>query len=364
MLVRTPILTVEQILTLEKIWLLQQDLAPILNEPKIWTGTLRRQALGRAIRYSIGIEGFLASAAQVDDIVLGQDPVGLELDTIAALKGYRDAMSFVLQVATTKDFELDTNFLRTIHFMAVGGDQGANPGRWREGPVYVRDELTGAIVHEGADASELPELMSELGGFLVDRPERISIIDAAMAHLNLVLIHPFRDGNGRVARILQSALLATSEKPSPVFLSIEEYLGRNTGEYYEVLREVGGGGWNPQVDAGPWIDFVLKAHLAQLSGVKRRTDLTNQTWVNVADLVGSFHLNDRCVPGLVHAITGGRLTNPSYRDLLADSGDQISLLTASRELALLVELGLLLPIGERKARNYVAGPKLLAVKVR
>lgn len=364
MLVRTPVLTGKQILALEEIWLLQRELSPVLNEPKVWTGTLRRQALGRAIRYSTGIEGYMASAAQVDDIVLGQDPVGLEQETLTALKGYRDAMGFVLQVATSKDFKLDTNFLRAVHFMTVAGDPGASPGRWREGSIYVRDEISGAIVHEGADATELPDLMSELGGFLVDHPERVSIIDAAMSHLNLVLIHPFRDGNGRVARILQSALLATSEKPSPVFLSIEEYLGRNTAEYYEVLRQVGGGRWNPNVDASPWIDFVLKAHLAQLSGVKRQSDLANQTWLQVAKLVESLGLNDRCVPGLVHAVTGGRLTNPSYRDLLAESGDQISLLTASRELALLVEYGLLLPIGERKARSYSAGAKLLEVRVR
>lgn len=364
MLVRTPVLTGKQIRTLEEIWLLQRELAPALNEPKVWTGTLRRQALGRAIRYSTGIEGYMASAAQVDDVVLGQEPVGMEQETLTALRGYRDAMGFVLQVATAKDFELDTNFLRAIHFMTVAGDQGANPGCWREGPVYVRDETSGAIVHEGADAALLPELMSELGGFLVDRPDRIPLIDAAMAHLNLVLIHPFRDGNGRVARILQSALLATSEKPSPVFLSIEEYLGKNTGEYYEVLRQVGGGKWNSNVDARPWIEFVLKAHLVQLSGVKMQSDLANRTWVQVANLADSLGLNDRCVPGLVHAVTGGRLTNPSYRDLLSDSGDQISLLTASRELALLVELGLLLPSGERKARSYSAGAKLLEVRVR
>jgi Fic family protein len=49
-----------------------------------------------------------------------------------------------------------------------------------------------------------------------------------MAHLNLVMIHPFRDGNGRMARCLQSVVLAREGVLSPVFMSVEEYLGRNT----------------------------------------------------------------------------------------------------------------------------------------
>lgn len=363
MLVPTPALTSQQVKLLENIWLLQRQLAPQLNEPKLWTGTLRRQALGRVIRYSAGIEGFIASEAQVSDVVLGQDPIGLKQETLDAIKGYRNAMGFVLQVATTNDFELDINFLRALHFMVVNGDLSAGPGRWREGEIFVRESVSGAVVHQGAPAEMLPQLMHELGNRLPNNPNRVSLIDAAMAHLNLVLIHPFKDGNGRVARILQSALLATSEKPSPVFLSIEEYLGQNTAEYYNVLQRVGGGAWDPKVDATEWIDFVLKAHLVQLEGVKYRSNLANKTWVSVATLVEQLGFNDRCIPGLVHVLSGGRLTNPAYRDLLLDAGDAISLLTASRELASLVEVGALTAIGERKGRSYSAGPKLIELIV-
>lgn len=55
-----------------------------------------------------------------------------------------------------------------------------------------------------------------------------------MVHLNLV-IRPFKDGNGRMARFLQSYVLAADGTLAPVFLSVEEYLGQNTQEYYDVL---------------------------------------------------------------------------------------------------------------------------------
>ena len=60
-----------------------------------------------------------------------------------------------------------------------------------------------------------------------------------MAHLNLVMIHPFRDGNGRMARALQTMVLAQDQVVEPTFSSIEEWLGNNTQEYYDVLAATG-----------------------------------------------------------------------------------------------------------------------------
>ncbi len=66
-----------------------------------------------------------------------------------------------------------------------------------------------------------------------------------MAHLNLVMIHPFRDANGRMSRCLQTPVLAREQILAPQFSSIEEYLGRNTQSYYKVLGEVGAESWHP-----------------------------------------------------------------------------------------------------------------------
>src|SRR3990172_4743171 len=97
-----------------------------------------------------------------------------------------------------------------------------------------------------------------------------AIVRAAIAHLNLVLIHPFRDGNGRMARCLQTLVLAREQILEPIFCSIEEYLGRNTLAYYDILAEVGGGSWQPERDALPWVRFSLTAHLRQARTMLRR----------------------------------------------------------------------------------------------
>lgn len=61
----------------------------------------------------------------------------------------------------------------------------------------------------------------------------------------------------RLARCLQSVVLAHEGVLAPVFMSIEEYLGRNTDDYYAVLAAVGGGRWQSERDARPWARFIL-----------------------------------------------------------------------------------------------------------
>ena len=89
------------------------------------------------------------------------------------------------------------------------------------------------------------------------------VVRAAMAHLNVISVHPFQDGNGRISRIVQSLVLAREGLAAPEFFSIEEYLGSHTQEYYTALRETQGGRYQPKRSAAGWVTFCVEAHLAQ-----------------------------------------------------------------------------------------------------
>lgn len=356
MIVATPNLSGSQLRELEKIWNLQNELKPLLHEPKVWTGSLRRQELGKVVRFSTEIEGYSASDSMVQEVLLGQEPK-LSEQTFRALRGYRQAMTFVLQLAELRPISLDTNLVRALHFMTLDGEVASQAGKFRESEVVVADS-EGRLLHEGADWERVPGLVAEVCQRYFSPEPLVNIVQAAMIHLNMVLIHPFKDGNGRMARILQSLLLSFEEKPSPVFLSIEEQLGKNTQSYYAVLSEVGQGRWNPKVDARPWIDFILRSHLEQLEVVKQRSSKLSEQWRLVAEVAEASGLNERVVPALVHVLSGNSLSNTTYRKILQEAGDDVRPLTASRDLALLMELGLLLPQGDNRARSYLAGPKL------
>ncbi len=191
------------------------------------------------------------------------------------------------------------------------------------------------------------------------------LIRAAMAHLNLVMVHPFSDGNGRMARCLQTLVLAREQIVAPVFSSIEEYLGRNTDAYYGVLGDVGQGSWNPRHSARPWVRFCLTAHYHQARTQVRRIQETERLYVACSELADKHGLPERAAGPLAEAALGLRLRNASYREVVEIThGETLSELTASRDLKAIVDASLFKPIGERRGRYYLAEPVLLAEQQR
>jgi Fic family protein len=205
--------------------------------------------------------------------------------------------------------------------------------------------------------------MAELVDQLNDDDGSPQLVRAAMAHLNLVMIHPFRDGNGRMARCAQSLVLARGGLQSPVFMSIEEYLGANTDSYFAILADVGQGRWNPQRDARPWLRFCLTAHLRQARTTLRRIKEGERLWIDLERITENHPaLPERAISALFDAASGLRVRNSTYRAGLKDAGEEITMQTAARDLAELVRRGLLTAQGNARGRIYVAGQDLIKLR--
>lgn len=332
----------------------RDDLRDRVAEPRRWNGNLRRMSFARVVQGSNSIEGYNASLDDVIAAVEGEPTMDADEETQHALVGYRDAMTYVLQIAEDEALEIEEGLIKSLHFMMIKHDLRKNPGQWRPGDIYVRREESGEIVYTGPPNVEIPDLMTEL---LQDlrRDESPVLVKAAMAHLNLVLIHPFSDGNGRMGRCLQTLVLARDRVLAPVFSSIEEFLGRNTEAYYGVLSDVGAGSWHPERDARPWLRFCLRAHYIQIRTMLRRREEIERLWNASVGLAERNRLPERCAAALMDAAYGFRIRRGGYQASVETvAGEEISEQTATRDLKAMVELGLLDPVGERRARHYVA----------
>ena len=308
-------------------------------------------SLARAIRGSNWIEGYRATLDDVLDTMEDEEPLDASAETRAALEGYRDAMTFILRLADD-GAGVDESLLRSLHFMMTKHDARADPGSYRRGDVRVEDE-DGTVVYQAPDAEVVTELMAELFDDISALDDTPTMVRAAMAHLNLVMIHPFRDGNGRMARALQTLILAREGIVSPEFSSIEEYLGRNTEAYYAILSEVAQGRWAPQNSARPWIQFVLTAHYRQAWIVERRIHETERLYDAIEQLVARSDLPARSVGVLADAARGRRIRRSNYLKLVEmTTGDAISDLTATRDLKALVDSGVLEPRSAGRGRSY------------
>lgn len=342
---------------------LSADLRHQVRQGNSWSAPLRRMTFARNVQGSNSIEGINASVDDVAAIAQGETPPTVDEDTERALAGYQLAMTYVLQLAQDP-VVVDPTLIRSLHYMVTSHDLTKRPGRYRVGPVYVQQESTGDIVHEGAEADALPALMDKLATSILGSGDRL--VDAAMAHLNFVLIHPFKDGNGRMARVLQSLVLAADDDISPVFLSTEEYLGRHTQAYYDVLAAVGQGEWAPESatpeQTRPWIRFMLTAHLNQAMERASRIAAAGQAFTALNDLLDGAGIDDRVMDALFDALFGATVTRGRYIASLAEAGTAVSPQTATRDLATLAQAGLLSATGEKRGRAYAAGEPLLELR--
>ncbi len=364
MLFKVPALDEQELEVVARIDSLREQLRSrlALHEPRRWQGSLRRLSFARAVQGSNSIEGYDAALDDAAAVIDGEEPLDANEATRLALKGYRDAMTYVLQIADEPEFAHSEQLLKSLHFMMTNYDLALRPGRWRAGSIFVHNEESDEMVYEGADIELVPGLMGELVASLNEVDGCPVLVRAGMAHLNLVMIHPFRDGNGRMARCLQSLVLARERVISPVFMSVEEYLGRNTRAYYDVLAEVGAGSWQPERDARPWLRFTLTAHLRQAHTMVRRVRESELLWVELEKIASRHHLQDRTVAALFDAAIGLRLRNSTYRAWSAGGSDEITEATASRDLRQMVDAGLIVPRGEKRGRYYVGHQSLREIR--
>jgi Fic family protein len=336
-----------------------QRLRPLVAAPRRWSGMLRKVALARAVRGSNSIEGYVVSVDDAFAALDGQEPMTADDLSWQAVRGYRDAMTYVLQIAMEDRREITAETLKGLHFMMQQYDLTRWPGRWRSGEVYVYDEDNRVVVYLAPSADQVPGLVDELIEQInATDPGMPALVRAAMAHLNLVMIHPFKDGNGRMARCLQTLLLACDGTlMTPEFSSIEEYLGRNQQPYYRVLAKVGGGKWNPAGDTRPWIRFCLTAHYRQALRVEQRAELASRLWIRAEEELAKAGLPERCVQPLTFCLSGRVLRNATYRQL----AEGLSHNAAGRDLTELTRAGLLEPRGEKRGRYYLPSEPLRAV---
>lgn len=329
----------------------------VVQEPRRWTGLLARMTRAKALRASNSIEGINVSDEDAIAAIDGEDPAEADRPTWSAIVGYHTAMDYILQRCRNDDFRFSEDVLLAVHFMITQGNLKAKPGNYRPGWVCVRNTATGQIVHEGVDRELLEPLVAELINYMNNAETESLLLKAAMTHLNVAMLHPFSDGNGRVARCLQSAVLANEGIVAPIFSSIEEYIGRNQQAYYDALSTVGGGKWNPTQNAQPWVRFCLTGHYRQAQTLLRRTREFERMYADLIDIITRKGLHERTAFALLHAAFGGKVRNASYR-----VSANISSNLASRDLKQLADANLLVAEGERKGRRYSAGPEVVIVR--
>lgn len=343
---------IEVIGEIDKLW---DSLRYQLGQPRRWYGSLRRIVSAKNVQASNSIEGYNVSVEDAAALMEGEEAAESSEVDATVVKNYGDAMTYIISMADDPTFDYNDALIKGLHFMMMKHDLEAMPGHFRPGSVWVWSTSGGEVVYEGPDPEEVPKLVRELCENLSSDFDGASHwVKAAMAHLNLVMVHPFKDGNGRMGRALQTLVLARAQIQSPTFLSIEEYLGANTPAYYAVLGEVGAGSWHPENNSRPWLRFALTAQFRQAKTLEKRIGESDRIWAAIDAVRVESGLDERNMGSLYMAAWGYRVRRRDHLSYAIDISER----AATSDLLRLVDAGLLKPVGERRGRFYIATDQL------
>lgn len=314
------------------------------------------QTLTADVTQSSAIEGERLDAQQVRSSIarrLGMDIGGL----VAADRQVDGVVEMMLDATRHFDKALDEQRLFGWHAaLFPTGRSGMSKiavGAWRtdaKGPMQV---VSGPIGRQRVhfEAVPAPRVASEMSAFLAwwnGEPEIDPVLRAALAHLWFVTVHPFEDGNGRIARALADMALARSESSPQRFYSMSAEIRRQRDVYYEILERTQKG----TLDVTEWMEWFLAClgraigdAQSMLAGVLDKA----RFWEGLA----GASLNERQTLVLNLLLDGmqGKLTTSKYATLAKCSQD-----TALRDIAQLVERGLLVrgPEGGRSTGYSLA----------
>jgi Fic family protein len=327
---------------------LRDELGRGVARPARWMGTLRREVRASSIESSTSIEGFSVSPGEALELTSDRGAADRGDEGRQAVACYARAIDHVGSMGEDPAFRWSDRVILDLHFDACHFQRDKGPGLWRTGPIGVT-AADGSLEFRGPDPAQVPGLIEEVVDWLAGGDLDVDgFVRAAMAHLHVTSVHPFRDGNGRVARIVQSLVLAREGLGSPEFFSIEEYLGAHTQDYYAALRETQAGGYNPDRDATGWVQFCLEAHIAQARQRLTQIEQAARRWERLETLVEQRNWPDRLIIALEQSLIGGT----DRRRYGEESG--VSAPTASADFRRLLDAGLVDQQGRGRSTSYVA----------
>lgn len=204
---------------------------------KIALEKLREHFRTHHIYHSSGIEGNRLTLQETSLVLKeGIDITGKPLKDSIEVKNLGIAFDFLYELVQ-QDVEITENYLKQLHSLIIGDDPSLSPRNYRNIGVII----TGSE-HKPPEPFEVPIKMRDLFDWIKASKEENPIIVAAVAHHEMVKIHPFKDGNGRTARLLLNLILLKSGFP------ICNIKRNERPDYYNALSLADEGEYEPIIE--------------------------------------------------------------------------------------------------------------------
>ncbi len=239
------------------------ELAPLQVS---WLPIMQKEARAKTAHYSTSIEGNVLTLSQVRALERGE-ATGAARAQETEIANYLAAVRWIEQEAEQK---IETETIFTLHRIITKDLlDDAKCGKFKEKQNYVVDEHK-IKVYTPTPPKETPAAVADLLAWLNDRETKLlhSVLACAIFHHRFVSIHPFSDGNGRLARALGTMILFQRVFDLHHIFSLDEFFAGNRRRYYQKLQQA------RELDGNltHWIEYVAEGVVATLKNVKQRIE--------------------------------------------------------------------------------------------
>lgn len=311
----------------------------------LWEKKFKEDAIVRAVYHGTHIEGNALAKDDAKNILEGKEVIGRPRD-IQEIINYRKVIEFIDEEAKRKIDKITEQLIKKLHkiivYKILPDDQA---GEYRQKQVIIRNSATGEVTFRPPPAIEVPFLMREFVYWLNKENQDIHpVIKAGIAHHELVRIHPFIDGNGRVARVLATLILFLGGYDIRRFFSLEEYYDKDAALYYENLQKASAG------DLTSWLEYFTYGASVEFEKVKERV-LKISKDVKLKEKIGGqqIFLTERQMKIVEYIQEVGYLQNQMFKNIFPDISED----TILRDLKDLINKGIIKKVGSTKSARYV-----------
>ncbi|MBM4341471.1 MAG: Fic family protein [Deltaproteobacteria bacterium] len=273
-----------------------------------WVRTMGERALVLEAHHTTHIEGTRLTLEQAERLWAGEEVPGARSDDVKELLNYRKAFDLVAEYLNSGG-PITEGMIREIHKRLVEGVRGgqAGPGEYRRRQNYVVNSVTGEVIYTPPPAPDVPPLMTEFVGWLNREKEIHPVLVSGIAQFQLVHIHPFLDGNGRVSRLLSTLYLYRAGYDFKRLFTISEYYDRDRTSFYRAIQGVR----EQHMDMTGWMEYFIEGLATQLLEVTKKGKQAIFTDV----IVQKQKLNKRQASAIGFLLEHDRLTIRDYEKL-------------------------------------------------
>lgn len=307
-----------------------------------WVRDMGNQALIKEAHHTTHIEGTRLTLDQAERLWKGETVPEADPEDTRELLNYRSAFGFVSECLDSGD-PITEGMIREIHRKLVEGVRGgkADPGNYRRIQNYVASSSTGNVIYTPPSAVEVPVMMSEMVKWLNSDLEIHPVLISGIAQFQLVHIHPFLDGNGRVSRLLSTLCLYKAGYDFKRLFTISEYYDRDRPTFYKKIQSVR----ENDMDMTGWLDYFITGLETQMIEVKELGERVIRRDV----LTQKYHLNERQAKAIEYLLQHERLTIQNYEALCPE----VNRRSLQRDLKTMIEKKLIASEGATNQLAYL-----------